>query len=122
MNNSKESIAGANAGLIGTILGFPFDTIKTRMQTTNLSMFLCIEKIYSDYGFVGFYRGVGSPLVALTILNTVNFSSYSYFSKLLQVDSKKLDMRVSIAAACVGPIASMISTPFELLKVCVFSI
>ena len=30
---------------------------------------------------IGFYRGVGSPLLALTIRNTLNFSSYSLVSK-----------------------------------------
>ena len=121
----KETVAGASAGVVGTILGFPFDSLKTRMQTSLLSIPQAFQEIYYESGFLGFYQGVGSPLLALTVLNTLNFSSYSYFCSLLGIDhihSKtithdgKFDMRISLAAAGVGPIASIISTPFELIK------
>ena len=122
VRNSKETLAGTSAGVVGTILGFPFDTTKTTMQLSNMSVTNSIRTIYSKSGFVGFYKGVGSPLVALTILNTVNFSSYARFRNLLSVQSpldlrnKYFEWKITLAAALVGPIASSISTPFELVK------
>ena len=120
--DSRQVIAGANAGVIGTLLGFPFDTVKTTMQITHKSVKSSVLSIYSESGVLGFYKGVGSPLVALTILNTLNFSSYSRFCNLLGVDThlglsnKLFEWKITLAAALVGPIASLISTPFELVK------
>ena len=69
----------------------------------------------------GFFRGIGSPLAALTILNTLNFSTYALNRQYLQVSDDKLEngnfeYKVAVAAAMVGPLSSMISTPFELVK------
>lgn len=122
LGGAKDALAGATAGVIGTILGFPFDTTKTTMQLSNMSATKSIRTIYAESGFVGFYKGVGSPLVALTILNTVNFTSYAQFCSFLNVQSsidlkkKNFEWKIPLAAACVGPIASTISTPFELVK------
>lgn len=119
----KEPIAGAAAGVIGTFLGFPFDTVKTTMQIYHKSMGASIQSIYKESGVFGFYKGIGSPLVALTLLNTINFSSYAYFCKLFgfQHDSIKMNQnvfewKITASAAMVGPISSIISTPFELVK------
>jgi len=124
----NAAIAGGVAGIVGTALGFPFDTIKTRMQTITegkKGMGGAIgvsRKILKEGGAKAFYRGVGSPLAALTVLNIMNFSSYSYFRQCLGVRDKKLqeggfEIRVAVAAALVGPLASLISTPFEMVKV-----
>lgn len=121
ISNLKEPIAGANAGVLGTVLGFPLDSLKVRMQITHKSMLQSAKLIYSDGGVMNFYRGVASPLVALTILNTLNFSTYNHFSRMLiggpvKLTNNQFEWRVGLAAACVGPLSSCISTPFELVK------
>lgn len=117
----KETVAGASAGVIGTIIGFPFDTVKTTMQISHMSIGGATRTIYNQSGFLGFYKGVGSPLVALTALNTINFAAYTKFLYQFDTSTYKLftnayEWRVTASAAMVGPIASMISTPFELVK------
>jgi len=121
--DKKEPIAGAAAGVIGTFLGFPFDTVKTTMQIHHKSMGSSIISIYKQSGVAGFYKGIGSPLVALTILNTLNFSSYAFFCNLfglqhnaIKTNNGIFDWRLTFSAALVGPISSLISTPFELVK------
>jgi len=80
------------------------------------------KQVLKEEGVSGFYRGVASPLAALTLLNTLNFSSYANFRSVYGVDDNVLarpyafEWRVPAAAATVGPLASMISTPFELIK------
>jgi len=72
-------------------------------------------------GLGGFYRGVGGPLVSLTILNTVSFSAYSQFRRTLNVNEGEIegvDGRVVLAGAMIAPLSSMISTPFEMVRVC----
>ena len=78
--------------------------------------------IYSEGGLIGFYRGIAAPLLSLVVLNTMTFSSYSSFKETLGVsrDTKvfgwKENIRVAAAAAIVGPISALISTPFEMVK------
>ena len=36
-----------------------------------------LAEVAREEGVLGFYRGVGSPLASLTILNSLNFSSYA---------------------------------------------
>jgi len=122
-----EAVAGCAAGVVGTLIGYPLDSIKTRMQAgaggkqAASGMLSMGRHILQAEGGNGFYRGVASPLAALTILNTLNFSSYATFRRVYGVDDAKIvrggfEWRVSLAAASVGPLASLISTPFELVK------
>ena len=112
--------------MLGTVIGFPLDSLKTRMQAGKgeAGMITLIRSIAREEGPIGFYRGAASPLVALTALNAINFSSYAFFRRTYNVQDEimlgnssiSLEWRVPLAGASVGPIASMISTPFELVK------
>ena len=78
------------------------------------------RSIYRNDGFIGFFRGVASPLLALTILNTMNFSSYAYFKGAFIGKDKNVttfEPLVFVAGAMAGPLASLVSTPFELVKI-----
>lgn len=131
---AREALSGSAAGVVGTVLGYPLDVIKTRMQNSRgaLSITASIRAIYLESGIMGFYRGVVSPLLALTILNTMNFTSYTYFCGKLGVSNssaghnrshhetgfgKQFEWRYGVAAGCAGPIAALVSTPFELVKI-----
>jgi solute carrier family 25 carnitine/acylcarnitine transporter 20/29 len=121
MNLRIEVAAGMSAGVVGTVLGYPLDTIKTHMQTSGQKGILStFQEIYKSEGISGFYRGIASPLLSLTILNTVNFTMYNTFKRILHVEHtvtpNEFDFRIPLAASAVAPISSMISTPFELLK------
>ena len=70
----KETVAGASAGVIGTILGSPLDVVKTRQQVSGISIPKTVRVVFSESGVLGFYRGMASPLLSLTVLNTLNFS------------------------------------------------
>ena len=127
MSYGPEAVAGCAAGVVGTLIGYPLDSIKTRMQAgagvqgTSRGMLSMGRHILHAEGASGFYRGVASPLAALTILNTMNFSSYAFFRGLYGVDDTViarggLECRVGLAGASGGALASIISTPFELVK------
>lgn len=119
---ANEAMAGFAAGCIGTFFGYPFDMLKTRMQSSHVSGLSVIRVVYQQSGIAGFYVGVSSPLFALTLLNTMNFSLYNYFCLKLSIRSSDPKSRSAannlygIAGALVGPFAAMISTPFELIK------
>jgi hypothetical protein len=104
----------------------PGEVLKTRMQTSStigekITIIRAGKMIYKENGILSFYRGIGSPLLALTLLNTLNFSTYAYYRDKLNVNEEniengKFEYKVTIAAGLVGPLSSMISTPFELVK------
>ena len=80
------------------------------------------QLIYSEGGLLGFYRGIAAPLLSLVILNTMTFSAYASLKEKFGVpkDTKVFGLnetlRVASAAACVGPVSALISTPFEMVK------
>jgi len=124
-NVRNEAIGGLSAGILGTFIGFPLDTIKTRMQTDkqsaqssnprSSSILTTGRKIISTEGWRGFYRGVGAPLISLSLLNTINFASYAKLRKLVNAEYG-WDWRNAAAGVMVGPFASTISTIEHVVK------
>lgn len=117
----RETVAGAGAGMVGTLIGYPFDAVKTTMQTSGVSrsMFATFRHIFVAEGAAAFYRGIASPMVALTILNTLNFTSYAVACKFLGIEKSvsTLQPLYFLAGSSVGPLAALVSTPFELVKI-----
>lgn len=106
-------------------LGFPFDTIKTRMQTNSgkyISIVQSSRCILQEEGVKGFYRGILPPLTALTILNMMNFTVYAKLCEYFAFEKEgrilqRIEPRIFLAGAGAGLSAAIISTPFELVKI-----
>ena len=96
------------AGSLQTIVGHPFDTIKTRMQIYNVKANTCIIDIYKKEGITSFYKGALSPLVVGSIQNCMSFSIENYF--------KKYSNNSFITGFISGGINSFFTTPAELIK------
>lgn len=82
------------------------------MKVADSSVADAIKNIHKNSGFQGFYRGVASPLGALTVLNTLNFSLYANFRTILGVSdpllaSGRFEYRVAFASAVVGPFGEL---------------
>mmetsp|Transcript_18336 Transcript_18336/g.37881 ORF Transcript_18336/g.37881 Transcript_18336/m.37881 type:complete len:252 (-) Transcript_18336:1566-2321(-) len=71
--------------------------------------------IVRSEGIQAIYKGVGPPLLSLSILNTVNFTAYSYFHRYFQAE-RGWDLNNGLAGGVVGPISSCVSTVENLLK------
>jgi len=113
---TEEAVGGLSAGVIGTVIGFPLDTVKARQQVLGGStIFSTASRIVKGEGFLGLCRGLVPPLVSLSILNTVNFTSYSYFQSLYGAH-RGWDVNNALAGATCGPIASTVSTVETLIK------
>ncbi|KAL7566549.1 hypothetical protein ACA910_000619 [Epithemia clementina (nom. ined.)] len=122
-----EAAGGLAAGMLGTVIGYPLDIIKTRMQTSSSSsnrgrggggrgILATGMHIIRGEGMGAIYKGVGPPLLSLSILNTINFASYSYFHAYFHAHHGCWDARNALAGGVVGPIAASISTIENLIK------
>mmetsp|Transcript_12716 Transcript_12716/g.19173 ORF Transcript_12716/g.19173 Transcript_12716/m.19173 type:complete len:284 (+) Transcript_12716:129-980(+) len=119
MKIKDEAIGGLSAGIVGTVIGFPLDLIKTRMQTTQIAKNKGILSIGASIarkeGVLALYKGVVPPLISLSILNTLNFSSYSIFREYYNA-SHGWDIRNALAGMTVGPFGSLISSMEGMIK------
>ena len=132
----EEALGGLSAGIVGTVIGFPLDTIKTRMQTGAgassssaaaeaaaavrnnhpQSIYQVGRSVVQQEGFLSLYKGIGPPLLSLSILGTLTFTQYSYFQDYYQA-TPGWDGRNFLAGISCSPLAGMISTVENLVKV-----
>jgi hypothetical protein len=71
-------LAGAITGGLGSILGNPFDVMKTLAQTSKGSESLgaLVTNMYKDQGINGFYRGLQVNIMRACILNATKMGCY----------------------------------------------
>ena len=116
----EEAIGGFAAGIVGTLLGFPLDLAKTRMQTQTadgkLSPLSLLRHILKTEGIASLYKGVGPPLLSLSIVNTLSFSSYSYWRQNHFHGSDGWDYRNALSGMMGAPLFGIVTTPENLLK------
>ncbi|KAI9257422.1 mitochondrial carrier protein-domain-containing protein [Sporodiniella umbellata] len=56
---NKTVIAASSAAIVGVISGYPFDSVKTRLQTQHYnSITACVKQTYKEEGVRGFFRGI----------------------------------------------------------------
>jgi solute carrier family 25 carnitine/acylcarnitine transporter 20/29 len=114
---AEEAVGGLSAGIIGTVIGFPLDTIKTRMQTQSVSAGILAtgNSVVRKEGALALYKGILPPLISLSILNTLTFTSYSYLQSLLHA-TRGWDGRNALAGSLCGVAAGTVSTVENLVK------
>lgn len=79
LKSYKPTILSYGASFASTTIGFPLDTVKTRMQTHPefTSYFDCIKKTYKVEGVKGFFRGITAPLVSSLASKSINVSIFT---------------------------------------------
>ena len=122
----EEVIGGFAAGVVGTLLGFPLDLVKTRMQTQASSAAASSTKqrgpisllshILRTEGLASMYKGVGPPLVSLSIVNTLSFTSYSYFRQSVFHGQDGWDYNNALSGMMGAPVFGLVTTPENFIK------
>lgn len=113
---TQEAAGGLAAGIVGTVIGFPLDTIKARQQVLQTSgIRRTASTILHTEGFLAFYRGLVPPLLSLSLLNTINFATYASIQQYLQAP-RGWHWKNALAGAMVGPLASIVSTVENVIK------
>jgi len=130
MPEISQILAGSAAGVLGTVVGYPLDTIKARLQTQSIyrNAVDCFRQMLKNEGFFAFYRGMLAPIIGLTVLNSICFGVFGHFklmfekmnqAKGLQLPNGKTitNNQVAIAGGFAGFVQSLISSPIEFVKI-----
>lgn len=76
----QKFMAGSLAGAIGSIVGNPFDVLKTRMMATEdkqiKGLFFYFNDILKNQGVSGLYRGISANVSRAMILNATKMAVY----------------------------------------------
>ena len=80
MDHVREVVAGGAGGAAFIVAGFPFDTLKVRMQSAEKGVYngfidAAIKSVRRD-GFPALYKGLSAPLIAQPPMFAVYFGSY----------------------------------------------
>ncbi|KAI9804040.1 MAG: hypothetical protein M1833_000321 [Piccolia ochrophora] len=133
----RTEIAASSSSVMSTLVAFPLDSVKSRMQTYKFnSVANCISHTYKTEGVKGFTRGVAAPMASITFVRTLAFSIYqkskytysAWFEKatgkapLVIVNTPGSYPTLSTVAcfgaagATSGALVTAISCPFEFTK------
>lgn len=107
----KNALAGASLATIVTIVGYPFDLIKTRMQTGRyLSSLQCLSYTWKKGGFLGFYRGSTMPWISHLTKRPLQYPVAEYMKE-------KGICNNYLIGAFSGILGTVFGTPLQVIKV-----
>ena len=130
-----QVITGCLYGGSNTIVGHPFDTVKTKMQAQAKHMvgegggpsyIATVKRVWADEGFLGFYRGWMPPFIGSVIFRSMQFTVYEIVhTKMDSNPSMKetipfsggIEWRVFYGGFTAGTVRSLLECPFEYAKV-----
>ncbi|EGG08089.1 uncharacterized protein MELLADRAFT_42989 [Melampsora larici-populina 98AG31] len=123
----KSFISGGFGGICSVLVGQPFDLTKTRLQTAPPGQYTgamdVVRKTIARDGFLGFYRGMSSPLIGVTPMFAVSFWGYAMGKKLVysftpQRTSTDLSYsEYAIAGGFSALPTTLVAAPMERIKV-----
>jgi hypothetical protein len=114
-------VCGSFAGLAYILTAHPLDSIKVRMQLDRrgtLSLRETIKETYMHEGVRGFYKGMGSPLITIPLVNSIVFASYELAKRFMGVSpGQECTFTQSLIAGSFGGFMnSFVLSPIELVK------
>lgn len=120
----QHFVSGYIAGALSVTTGHPFDTVKVRLQTTNIqsSAFECTKNIVKNEGFTALFKGLSPQVCVGSVLTGTAFSVYSMYCKLLKKVVNNNTDTVPWGVACVagslsGATLSVATCPIEVIKI-----
>lgn len=130
----RGGILAYGSSILSTIVGFPLDTIKTRMQTySHFKGYTdCVKKTYALEGTRGFFRGIWAPLISTSFSKSFNISVFTavkpyvasaiYSNRSHRADRESSQFLANIpvsflSGALAGGCVTLFSCPFEFIKI-----
>ncbi|XP_070271053.1 solute carrier family 25 member 48 isoform X1 [Myotis yumanensis] len=123
----EDFAAGWIGGAASVIVGYPLDTVKTRLQAgvgygNTLS---CIRMVYRKESVFGFFKGMSFPLASIAVYNSVVFGVFSNTQRILsQLHSREPEASpprtlsdLLLASMVAGVVSVGLGTPVDLIKI-----
>ncbi|KAM0745049.1 hypothetical protein ACQRIT_000433 [Beauveria bassiana] len=111
----RTEIAASSSSVFSTLVAFPLDSVKTRMQTYQYRGFLdCVKQTYTKESLGGFFRGVTAPMASIT-LNT-GFDILRHVNMPGNYPNMYSIACFGAAGATAGAVIPILACPFELSK------
>lgn len=105
----ETAIAGAASGIVGVVIGHPFDTVKVRLQTgVHKSTFDALRHLVLREGWGSLYRGVSAPLTTMAVKRSLEFS---VFERVVQNNN------AFVAGAVSGATTTFLGCPMQVVKI-----
>mmetsp|Transcript_10903 Transcript_10903/g.15350 ORF Transcript_10903/g.15350 Transcript_10903/m.15350 type:complete len:282 (-) Transcript_10903:237-1082(-) len=114
-------LAGAITGGAGSIVGNPFDVLKTLAQTNTKSQSIpeLVGSMYKDQGIGGFYRGVEVNIMRACVLNATKMGCYDISKGYVAETTgwSRKDIRTSFASSFLAGFFMTINVaPWDMLR------
>ncbi|KAF9169217.1 hypothetical protein BGX20_010636 [Mortierella sp. AD010] len=122
---NRTVLAASSAAVCSVLSGFPFDSVKTRMQTHHYNSIMdCVKKTYAEERLGGFFRGMVPPLITVSIIKSISFSVYEGSKQQIRSVSDSLQGHTIpsligltfISGSIAGTVVAIMSSPLELVK------
>ncbi|XP_071488931.1 mitochondrial basic amino acids transporter-like [Diadema setosum] len=116
---AADFIAGTIGGAAGVLVGHPFDTVKVRLQMQSSlapkynGIIHCFVTIAKQETVFGLFKGMASPLLGLTFINTIVFGVQGNIMRRFEEPTLFSHF---LAGATAGAVQSTIAGPMELAK------
>lgn len=114
-------LVGCGAGVVGTIVTYPFDLLRTRLAAHEskqfLSMSATIREIFHKRGVFGFYVGLQPSLLSIVTSSGVFFWSYSLSRSAAEVlPVEHLWGTEALCGLIAGTTAKALSFPLDTIR------
>ena len=113
-------LAGGASGGLGSVVGNPFDILKTKMMAAEgvgLSLTATAAEIFKNQGVLGFYRGIDANVLRAVVNNGTKMACYdtskSLIETYLKVDGVLLQ---SLASFVAGFFMTCTVAPFDICR------
>ena len=115
-------LAGAITGGVGSVVGNPFDVMKTLSQANEgkaVGLGALVANMYKDQGIGGFYRGVEVNVMRACVLNATKMGCYD-IAKGYVTGATGWERKDPRTAFCSATVAGLFMTctvaPFDMLR------
>ena len=115
-------LAGALTGGFGSVIGNPFDVLKTLSQANkqkSIPLATLVGNMYKEQGIAGFYRGVSANVMRACVLNATKMGCYDiskgYVCDLTGWDRKDLKTTFT-SATLAGFFMTVTVSPFDRIR------
>lgn len=117
--NAANFLAGGAAGTFSATVTLPLEVVKTQMQSSTGSKKIVdvVKNVYTQTGFVGFFKGLRPMVGGILPTRALYFSTYKATKKSLQ-DKLQLDGPLNhlCSAFSAGIVANTIMNPWWMVK------